>query len=219
MHAIFAVVKRWMVSSLRKYLFPPLVLMCCLVTAACAGLYVPGVSDIRLLGIEAANLKSEPAIVWHGSSARWDETLIKVTFTTKTDLMRFADDHGLTIGNDAAICPLGSGTEIWGFPDLFFGDLEMDSAGILAEQADRYRELAKQVPLGGDFTYHFYLPVRRIGYVNNIRYGKPPYAPYDLTTEPRDICFQVSGGNMYGHGFVSNTVVITKAEITAAGIK
>jgi len=129
--------------------------------------------------------------------------LLRVQFSTSVDLVQFARSGGYNLSRYAFFCGHPHEEGGMGNPDIFW-------QGISLSGLDRFSLRESGMKEGTAITYYVFIEAAR-GEIKSI----PPLPPYDLRREPRDLCFQLRGGNQMG-GYRSNTVVIPQAAISEA---
>jgi hypothetical protein len=167
---------------------------------ACALLGGPDLRDVKLSRVEIVDLKDRADVVWLSNDQRPSRTLVMVSFTTDVDLLNYVRRYEYNIGTVVSLCneeTIDRSQELQRDPYVY------DSAG----QIDAYRK-DDSSGRGAQSTagiYHLFLDARPIALA-----GRSDIFAYDLQLSPKDVCFQLRGGNMLGSKFVSNTAIVPK---------
>lgn len=139
---------------------------------------------------------------------------VKIEFSTDADLVAIQrrENHFISAsirfcGEDPDKYELGNGSQpyvFWagGAVQKFTPDLESPEQRAEYEHQERKR-----------FT--IYVNVKRTD-PYNIYYNHPPLPLYDLSGEPRDLCFQVAGWKIWFGAFLTNIVKVPKEAIANA---
>lgn len=129
--------------------------------------------------------------------------LIKVEFSSGTSLLKFANANSYTVGNEAFFCDRPNDFVRLSFPGVY-----SQGARVWLLDSRRSEEDAAQ----GLVTYYVFVDVAGPARPGDI----PPQKAFDLRQHPENVCFYISGGNVTGSGYRSNTVVVPKEAIAAA---
>jgi len=176
---------------------------------ACISHDTPG--DVSFAAVEAVDYYDRPELPSLGDlqMGAGDDTLpkqhkllLRVQFSTSVDLVRFAKSGGYNLGRLAFFCEQPD-EEADGNPYVFW-------QGENISRLDRASLRENGQEEGPPITYYVF-----IGAVRGKIKAIPPLPPYDLRRQPRDVCFDLSGGNQMG-GYRSNTVVIPQSAISEA---
>jgi hypothetical protein len=183
-------------------------LQACVAAIVCAGLAgcvlgVPGVHDVNVVAVEVVD---DP--LYHPPRDR----VLKVTFSTRRNLFQYNQDYGWLVFSTISGCESGSLKE----PELvaggtFWRNLDVDLTG--KDEKDEYARIKDELKRSETHLYHTFLNIRNEDIV--IKGGKPTAFPYDLEKDPQDVCYQLSGGQLWGH-FRSNVAPIPKEMIASA---
>jgi len=153
--------------------------------------------DLRLVSVSLTNYRDEPEMRQIGHEPRRSLPLLKIEFSSATDLLHFAHQHEMSVYNRATICD----RHLW----PFFGVSSVYWKNI---EVWPYSDDPKALPctdcLNTGFLYHVYFGVSE---------SNPEFMVYDLRQQPADICFRVESGDMLGRHSMSNVVVIPKEAI------
>jgi hypothetical protein len=131
--------------------------------------------------------------------------LLKIEFTSRMDLSKFAMEHSYNLGAIAFFCGRPNDFVVLSFPDVYWRRVRLgqgEADPIERGQDDKIELL----------TYYLFINVAREAIVPS----KPREKSFDLRREPEDVCFHLRGGNESGRGYKSNTVVIPKDAIESA---
>lgn len=180
---------------------------------ACISYNTP--SDLTFVAVEAVDYYERPELPALGdfqivpripdneAEPKHHRLLLRVQFLTSVDLARFSRSHSYNLGRRAFFCARPDEERGMGNPDVFW---QGQNVGNLAQES--LRESGEEE--GAPIVYYVFIEAVR-GETQSI----PPRPPYDLRREPRDMCFQLSGGNQLG-GYRSNTVVVPQSAISEA---
>lgn len=140
--------------------------------------------------------------------------MLKIEFTRATNLAKYAIDNAYTLGVNAYLCDRpGNGN--WpgqDFTGLSFSALYWQGHRLSWIEPDPIsrRRGADARPI----TYYFFANVAN----KETQWLNEPAEGFDPFRDPRDVCFNVGGGNSSGFGYRSNTVVIPKNVVAAAAL-
>ena len=129
--------------------------------------------------------------------------LIKVEFTSGTNLLNFARTNSYTVLGEAFFCARPDDYVRLSFVDVYSRGARVDGLERGETEADAAQ---------GGATYYIFLNVAGLARPSDI----PPQKAFDLRQHAEDVCFYVRGGNVTGSGYKSNTVVVPKEAIAAA---
>jgi len=204
--------------------FSCLIPLIAFVLGGCISTNTPG--DLSLMSVQAVDWQDQAEMPGPGASpaigmvkdseiVRMGQSVIggkkphrlilKIVFSSATNLSKFAADHSYNLGSDAYFCnhpKKGIGLV---FPDIYWNGLRL---GPL--EADPIQRNTNET--GAPIEYYFFINVARKKVVPSI----PPQEGFDLWQKPEDICFYLAGGNGSGFGYKSNVAVIPKDMIAAA---
>ena len=140
-----------------------------------------------------------------GPIERPHQLLLKIEFSSHTNLAEFMRDHSFNLGSHAFFC---------GRPkdEVILSGLSVYWNGVWLNGLERDPIKASGGGNGELITYYFFSSVAR---EENMP-SNPPLLSFDLKQQPEDICFSLKGGNGAGLGFKSNTVVVPKDAIATA---
>ena len=177
---------------------------CSLVLLTATACSFQRISDVEFASVETVFVKG----MFPPEEFEWDGygeapiQLLKVLFSTKTDISSLAATQEYHITGNASFCGLRNGNQVRLGPTAIYLNEER-----VSQRGPRLQENMKI-----STVYHTYLPLHRKEETS------PSIASpaFDLKTDPDDICFRVHGGNMLGMTFHSNTVVIPKEAVTEA---
>jgi hypothetical protein len=164
----------------------------CLSATGCIVISPAGPHDLALVSVTLVDYRDATEIRKIGGG--YDHPpplLLKVEFSSTTDVMELAHQHGFSVYGDAVLCPPdGTSVRILGFPGVFWSKLQVQPYSFAALPCNECRR--------GNHPklYHIYIPVWQIEH--------PPYDSYDLSEHPKNICFHLGGGDMLGRYFLSN---------------
>lgn len=122
--------------------------------------------------------------------------MLRVEFTSATNLFEFARENSYNIGNTVFFCEQKDASPHMSYPYVFWkGSL----VGNLEPNVIRTSE-------GSLIPYYIFISISKDARPNDI----PPQASFDLREDPEDVCFYLSGGDGSGGGYRSNAVKIPK---------
>lgn len=164
---------------------------------------LPGPNASPLIG-----MVSDHDLVASGQSLtggeKWHRPLLKIEFTSATDLSKFTADNSYNIGVTAYFCDHEGTSPLMGFPYVF-------SRGARLNLHDYNSVDQQRGPTQQAATYYIFIDVSKPAFPQSI----PPQEAFNLRQQPSDVCFYARGGNGSGRGYRSNTVVITKDVIAS----
>lgn len=190
-----------------------------LLCSGCVSINTP--PDVRLIATELVEFADQMELMCldrtpdPGQPSVWPEgcknvrknvavrPMLKVEFTTQTNLLRLSRDNSYPIGVYTKPC----------FRDIG----ESISIPLAYVQRQRVEDLARSYSteayraLPAPSSYYFFVDVAQTASSKDI----PPRLALDLRTNAEDLCFELAGGSS-GRGFRSNEVQISKAAIRAA---
>lgn len=170
-----------------------------LLLAGCISHDTPG--DLALVSVQTVNWRDQVEISGSGAN----RTLLKVEFTSATNLSQFVIEHSYNLGNTAILCNRPNDRTTLSFSDVFWRGIRLGVHKV--DPIEQHLDIKK-----GQFTYYIFINVADGSRPHDI----PPQEEYDLHQKPEDVCFYVEGGNESGRGYRSNTVVIPKDAIGTA---
>jgi len=132
------------------------------------------------------------------------QLLLKVEFTSATNLPKFVQERSYNLGNTGFLCSRPDNRAGVSFPYIFWQGIRLGQHE--PDPISRYG-----VAAGAPIVYYMFVGVAFPKFVP----PKPEYE-YDLRQKPEDVCFYVRGGSGSGGGYRSNTVIVPKAAIEAA---
>jgi hypothetical protein len=173
-----------------------LTIVLCLIS----GCNVARVNDLRLASIEVVDRTRQvipPELAeWHPEGR-----LVKLSFTTRTNVRNVVREFGLHVRADAYFCA-NQAHELAKLQILF------DRDGAIAENS--------QPSSSADGTELWLYAAERSVARKDIETGKLSIPPYDLVQQPGNVCVQLHGRNMALEGFSSNVVTIAADGLTKA---
>jgi hypothetical protein len=131
--------------------------------------------------------------------------LLKITFTSATNLSRFVSEHSYNLGNTAVLCDRPNDRLTLSFSYIFWRGIRL---GLRETDPNQRNGGAEGAPV----TYYIFIDVADKERPQDV----PPRRGFDLRQKPEDVCFYLRGGNESGRGYKSNVVVVSKDAITAA---
>lgn len=131
--------------------------------------------------------------------------LLKIEFTTATNLSKFVIENSYNLGNSAFFCDRPNQYVVLSFPDIYWRGNRLGE-----HETDLVQNYGGAI--GAPVTYYIFINVARAARPQD----KPPQEAFDLRKKPEDVCFYVRGGNGSGRGYRSNTVIISKGLIATA---
>jgi len=135
--------------------------------------------------------------------AKRHRLLLKIEFTSATDLERFASKNSYNVLNRTFLCGRPPGSPEMSYPFVYRRGVQVD-----APMPSSIKQQGDQVPTL--ITYYIFVDVARAKIVPS----KPPQEGFDLRRSAEDVCFYLGGGNELSK-FRSNTVVIPTKVIAA----
>ena len=152
----------------------------CLLLGACT--YGP--KDIRITAVSVVDYKDQPQIDYVGQGPRPSMALSRIDFSTSTDLLALARQHGYNVTFVVGPCSkdgvvdngAGMGYVYWGKAHIYSDKRESDLSGY-----------AEAIAKGPPYTYQAYAT--------------------KLTSDPaKPLCFTLAGGAMWGAGKLRSNV-------------
>jgi hypothetical protein len=148
---------------------------------------------------------SDQEMVRHGLANpygdRPHELLLKVQFSSKTNLERFKSRDAYDLASTAFFCDRPKDNVFLSFSYVY------SQGALLGKQGDDPIQKSLERPI----TYYMFLRVSR----RAVTPATPPQVSFDLRQKADDICFYIGSTNRRMFGFRSNTVRITKDIIAA----
>lgn len=165
---------------------------------------MPGPGASPVLGmVNSRDLEAEGQSVT-GKEKR-HRPLLKIEFTSATNLSQFVIEHSYNLGNTAFLCDRPNDRLTLSFSYVFWRGTRLGLQE--ADPIQRLNELSKV-----QVTYYIFIDVAD----KERPLDKPPQKAFDLRQNPENICVYVRGGNESGRGYKSNVVVVPKDAIAAA---
>lgn len=131
--------------------------------------------------------------------------LLKIEFTSTTNLSKFVIVNSYNLGNTAFLCDRRKDSAGLSFPDIYWHGIRLGEHEF--DPIERHSDAA-----GAPITYYIFIDVAR----EKVVPSKPPREGFDLRQNPENVCFYLAGGNESGRGYRSNMVTIPKDVIAAA---
>jgi hypothetical protein len=131
--------------------------------------------------------------------------LLKIEFTSATNLSQFVIEHSYNLGNTAFLCDRPSDRLTLSFSYVFWHGVRLGLQE--ADPIPRAKESSTE-----PVTYYIFIDVADKERLQD----RPPQKAFDLRQNPENVCFYVRGGNESGRGYKSNVVVVSKDAIAAA---
>lgn len=139
-----------------------------------------------------------------GGEEKWHRQLLKIEFTSATDLPAFAAKNSYNLGITAFFCDSEKNSPNMPSSNVFWHGVRLSELG--PDPIPQRDESARQ-----PITYYIFFDVADEARPQDI----PPREGFDLRQKPADVCFYARGGNELGRGYRSNTVIVPKAAIAA----
>ena len=165
---------------------------------------LPGPGASPVLGmVSNRDLVSKGQSITGGEKSH--RLLLKVEFTSTTNLSKFVIENSYNLGNETFFCDRQKASPFMSYPFVFWYNIRLGEheADPIAQQSEAAR---------GPITYYIFIDVAR----KKVVPSNPPQGGFDLRQKPEDVCFYVRGGNESGRGYRSNTVMIPRDAIVAA---
>jgi len=181
--------------------------LCCLMPAlsGCISYNTPG--DLTFVSVREVDWRDVPELSQPNPLLGVQQRrgpLIKVEFSTNTNLFKFSRDNSYPIGTLAFFCDQSEGLARLQHSAVY-------SQGERVDIADDQQ--AKWAAVQEQLNHYIFFDVEAEAQPK----AKPPRRAYDLRQDPEDVCFHLRGGAAPApFGFRSNTVVVPKAAIAAA---
>jgi hypothetical protein len=173
--------------------------------ASCSLVSGPNLHNLKLSSVGIID-PSRPADAARDGVSPWpDRTVLAINFTAERNLAEYAKQYEYNIGNDASFC---RADEVDPTSRLQNNPYVYDALGKVDAFRDSHPSTTST--LEPQATYHVYIAVTPMPLAGRDQFD------YDLQSRPEDICVQLRGGNMLGNRFVSNAIVVPKAEIASA---
>ncbi len=128
--------------------------------------------------------------------------LLKIYFSTETDLWEFTQGRGYDLGALAHFCDAPDKKVLLSFIDVYWNRRSVDSLRRNLIQQSIEAENGQRI------EYYTFAEVKRDE-------PDPEFVSFDLSRDPRDLCIYLTGTNGV-FAFRSNTFVVPKEEIAAA---
>lgn len=168
-------------------------------------MFVGDIRDLRLIDVSLVDDGSNKNKIL-GRYMRPGETLIKIRFSTDTNIGAMAIKGELNIYTEKTFCPIDSGNVLAGWSKVYYEDIVVpDSQERSPDVERRCAALMEELPEGTRYIYHTFLSISSRATQNQ--------SAYDLQSKVQDICLRVRGGNMIGGHFKSNIIVIPKGVV------
>ena len=164
--------------------------------------------DLAFKGVITADYKTETNTDLLGKHIGPDDALLKITFTSRTDLGKVAFEQEMLLSDDVKFCDQPGKSVLGSWVDIFHDEFSLNA--VRADRGVRaayMTDIAKQ-PTDAPITYHIYIRVRQGPRSILVDGGTANIDPYDLASAPRDVCFRILGRSLLGGGFASNVVVV-----------
>ncbi len=177
------------------------------VIALCAACVSTSASDVALQSVEVVDLQQQSEL--HPPTLQYPKPthLLKVTFATMNNLAQYARANEFTVGNQTYFCDEQRDDDNLANPYVYADGVNLDEYAVGSRPPPEGR---------GPWTYYIFIYVQRERPRESAFAGKPPLEAYDLRQAPKDVCFQLRGGDMLGFSHRSNVVKIPREAIAAA---
>lgn len=176
-------------------------------------------ADLQLESLSIVRIADEPQLLpWLNANEKIDRNkikVLKVAFSSETDIVKFAKSNKYHVGYKAYLCDnKNMKTEIYSPAYLRAGNESLGDAIYLSRSdLENLR--------GGNGRITYFAVIALAGVEINSVYPKPvmtsdsSYLPiYDYQKHISDICIQLSGGAMWvGSTFSSNVFVVPRTAI------
>lgn len=166
-------------------------------------------NDITLSSVEAVDLYDKRELGDDLNSGRSHRLLLQVEFTTTTNLMRLAQDKGLSVTSSAYFCDKPEERVILSYVLIFTNGVQVDAPSLSPVQSNRN---ITDPPS----AYYFFTNVQNDGSISTHPTEPEVFHAFDLRHQPLDICFNIRGATGKLSGYESNTVTIPAETIEAA---
>jgi len=133
---------------------------------------------------------------------KWHRPLLKIEFTSTTDLSKFVVDNSYNLGTETFLCDHQPRSPFVGYPFVYWHGVRLGEHET--DPIEQHGEPGK-----ASITYYVFVDVAREARPQDI----PPQDGFDLRQKPTDVCLYVRGGNESGRGYRSNTMVVPKDAI------
>ena len=173
-------------------------------------------SDFAFTGVSIADYRNEVNTDLLGKHMAPDGALLKVTFTSRTDLGKLAFEREMLISDDVRFCELTGEGSLDSWVDVFRGEFSVNAVRADRRVRAAYLDAIATQPYDEPITYHIYVGIRQ-GPRSVLVDGRTVhFDPYDLASAPKDVCVRILGRSMLGGGFASNVVVVPAAALRRA---
>lgn len=173
-------------------------------------------SDLAFTGVSIADYRNEANTNLLGKHMAPGDALLKVTFTSRTELGRLAFEKEVLISDAVRFCEQTGEGILGSWVDVFYGELSVNAVRADRSVRAAYVDAIAKQPYNEPITYHIYVHVRQ-GPRNLLVDGRTVHIDaYDLASAPRDVCIRILGRSMLGGGFASNDVVVPAAALRLA---
>ena len=198
--------------------------MMSIILAGCVSLNTP--SDLALISVRAVDwhdqhempgpgaspvlgMVNSRVLAQSGQSVSGGEKphrpLLKIEFTSATNLSQFVTEHSYNLGNTAFLCKRPEDRVTLSFSYIFWRGIRL---GLREADPIRQRGEVVEAPI----TYYIFIDVADKERPQDI----PPQKGFDLREKPEDVCFYLRGGNNWGRGYKSNVLIVPKSAIAAS---
>ncbi|TMH48333.1 MAG: hypothetical protein E6H60_11985 [Betaproteobacteria bacterium] len=173
-------------------------------------------SDLVFTGVSIADYKNEANTDLLGKHMALGDALLKVTFTSRTDLGKLAFEKEMLISDAVRFCEQTEEGILGSWVDVFRGEFSVNAVRADRRVRAAYLDAIAKQPYDEPITYHIYVGIRQ-GPRSVLADGRTVHIdPYDLASAPRDVCVRILGRRMLGGGFASNVVVVPAAALRRA---
>lgn len=185
----------------------------------CLGCASGGPKDLRLEATQVVRLSAVPdawtAAQRNKTLEKDDIKLLKVSFTSKLDIVEFAKLHTVHISYEARSCKseTETGAVVFGIPYVRVGDRSLETAVYFA-----LPNLEKFRAEDGRITYNVLVPLASEAlapFTPNMSGADRKTLPFfDPGSRQSGLCIGLTGGGMWmGSSFKSNLVVVPEGNI------
>jgi hypothetical protein len=170
-----------------------------------------GPHDLALASVSVVDWKDypdKPSNSPRTDTERKSRAMLKIEFTTNTNLLMFSNENKYWLGISSWFCDHPHDSD-WLFPAIpTFYWRGLEASPDIVEQ-----NVPGSTATKGPFTYYILADVTSFG---NAPSGVSPRRLYDLRQTAEDICFNVDVGQIIWIPYRSNTIVVPKEAIAAA---
>ena len=196
------------------------------VVGGCISTNTPG--DLSLVSVEAVDVHDQPELPGPGVSPllgmvsdrdliasgqtttggeKPHRLMLKIEFTSATDLSEFVIDNSYNLGSETFLCSRQSVSPPMGYPFVFWNGIRLGT-----HEPDPIKSTDTGKAERTVFKYYIFAHIA----LPKIVPSKPPQEGFDLRKRPAELCFYLRGGNEFGRGYRSNTVVVPKNLVATA---